>query len=108
MSNLFSARKGNLKPISVEDVSSYFRLAKGEDEGINLTKEENILEIFKLLTNQVSPLALGNVTRAHSQIRMIAEKLLALHSDVKTDKAMIEGDTVVMINCYKELQMFTD
>lgn len=26
----------------------------------------------------------------------------------KTDKAMIEGDTVVMINCYKELQMFTD
>ena len=89
--------KGNPKPISVEDVTSYFRLAKAEDKGVSLTKEENIVEIFKLLATQVSPLALGNVTRAHSQIRMIAEKLLALHLDVKTDKAMIESAIKLLV-----------
>lgn len=89
--------KGNLKPISVEDVSSYFRFAKGEGEDISLTKEENMVEIFKLLATQVSPLALGNVTRAHSQIVMIAEKLLALHLDVKTDKSMIESAIKLLV-----------
>lgn len=70
-------------PISVEDVTSYFDLARGDEEGgsarIGLVSEEHTLEVFKALTTQVHPLALGNVKRVHSQIRKIARQLLELH-----------------------------
>ena len=65
-------------PISVEDVTSYFDLAK-DDEQVGLKSDEHILEIFKALAAQVHPLALGNVKRVHSQIREIAKRLLELH-----------------------------
>jgi hypothetical protein len=70
-------------PISVEDVTSYFDLARGEEEGdsagIGLKSDEHILEVFRALTAQVHPLALGNVKRVHSQIRQLATQLLELH-----------------------------
>jgi hypothetical protein len=80
-SNLFNPtdKHGNPKPISVEDVVSYFRLARDESKGTGIHDQQQILEIFKQLSNSVSPLALGNVNRVHTQIRLIAEKLLNLH-----------------------------
>jgi hypothetical protein len=81
-SNLFNPpdNRGIPKPISVEDVISYFRLARDESKGTGLHDQQHILEIFKQLTNSVSPLALGNVNRVHTQIRLLAEKLLNLNS----------------------------
>lgn len=75
--------KGTPLPISVEDVTSYFDLVRGADGdgrgAIGLTSDEHILEAFKALTAQINPLALGNVKRVHSQIRVIARRLLELH-----------------------------
>ena len=78
------------KGISVEDVASYFKFAlKGgknnkdaaEDKGriVHLSGEASKLEVFKELTKNISPLALGNVYRIYSQIRLLAKTLLCKH-----------------------------
>lgn len=83
------------KGISVEDVASYFKFAlKGgrnnkdanEDKGriVHLKEESSKLEVFKELTKNVNPLALGNVYRIYSQIRLLAKALLGKHLQ-KTD-----------------------
>jgi len=64
-------------PVSVEDVSSY--LALGKEKG-GLISENQILSIFRLLSDRVHPLALGNVHRNHALIRSLARKLLDLRS----------------------------
>lgn len=66
---------GSRKGISVEDVAAYFALAR-ESEKVKLTDQEHLLEVFKQLTSQVNPLALGHVQRVYMQIRLLAEKLL--------------------------------
>ena len=85
---LFENDPNKRKPISVEDVASYMELAK--DERIGLEKEDHMLEVFKALSAQVHPLALGNVFRALRQIRLLAKKLLELHMDTEKDKQRIE------------------
>lgn len=83
------------KGISVEDVASYFKFAlKGgrnnkdvnEDKGriVHLSGEPSKLEVFKELTKNINPLALGNVYRIYSQIRLLAKTLLCKHLP-KTD-----------------------
>ncbi len=64
--------------ISVEDVTAYIALIK-EDAGIQ--HEDELVKAFNQLTEQVHPLALGNVKRSLSQSRMMAKKLLSLHMD---------------------------
>jgi hypothetical protein len=56
--NPFNPRDPNMNSIgiSVEDVSAFISLAK-EDAGIE--NESNVTEVFKLLSTQVHPLALG-------------------------------------------------
>jgi hypothetical protein len=81
--------RGVLKGISVEDVISYFRLARDESKGTGIHTEQHILEIFKQLSNSVNPLALGNVNRVHTQIRLLAEKLLNLHPGQFSNKEHI-------------------
>lgn len=66
------------KGISVEDVVSYRDLAK---EDFKIKKEENIVNVFKYLTDKIEPLALGNVKRVHKLIRRLAKELLRLHFD---------------------------
>lgn len=66
---------GQVLGISVEDVSSYIGLVR-EDVGIQ--HEEELVQAFNILAQQVHPLALGNVKRATSQSRMMGEKLLNL------------------------------
>lgn len=73
--------RGVPKGISVEDVVSYFRLARDKSKGTGIHDEQNILQIFKQLSTSVDPLALGNVNRVYTQIRLLAQKLLNLHSD---------------------------
>jgi Serine dehydrogenase proteinase len=73
--------------ISVEDVSAYFTLA---EKGAQLKEESARLEVFKQLTGNVHPLALGNVQRVTLQIRQLAKRLLALHMDEETDATRIE------------------
>lgn len=81
--------RGGLKPISVEDVISYFKLARDEAKGTGIHEEKHIVEIFNQLSNSVHPLSLGNVNRVHAQIRLLAEKLLNLHSDKSIIKERI-------------------
>lgn len=78
--------------ISVEDVASFFSLAKDKNS-VDLKSESSITEVFKLLAQQVHPLALGNVKRSHSQIRHLARKLLTLH--IKEDSASKKIDAIV-------------
>lgn len=73
--------------ISVEDVSAYIQLVK-EDVGIH--HEDELVQAFNKLADQVHPLALGNVKRSLSQSRMMARKLLSLHIDPSTDAHKIK------------------
>ncbi len=73
-------------PISVEDVTSYFLLAR-EQAAI---RDEQMVTVFNELANKINPLALGNVYRAYRMARMVAEKLLGLHMDTRKDKKEIQ------------------
>jgi hypothetical protein len=71
-------------PISVEDITSYFLLAKDKVK----IKEDKMSEIYDNLTKHsyldprhLHPLALGNVYRAQRMIRMLSERLLSSHMD---------------------------
>jgi len=74
--------------ISVEDVAAFFELAS---ERAGIKREANTLEVFRELTKNVHPLAVGNVQRAHMQIRRLARRLLALHLDEKANARRIDG-----------------
>lgn len=62
--------------ISVEDVSSYIAFVR---ERANLNDQSALAKMVSLLANQITPLALGNVNRQYSHIRLVARKLLASH-----------------------------
>lgn len=72
--------------ISVEDLDSYFRLAK-EKAGI---KEEQMIEVYKQLVEKVHPLSLGNAYRAYRMARLLAERLLKLHMNPETEEKKIQ------------------
>jgi serine dehydrogenase proteinase len=71
-------------PVSVEDVTSYIELAKE----VGVKSEESLSTVFGTLSQDVRPLALGNVHRAKQQIKMLSEKLLAFHMK---EKERIDG-----------------
>lgn len=62
--------------ISVEAVAGYFDLAKNL---MGIKEEENLTKVFLKLADQMHPVALGDVYRARTQIKMLAEKLLNQH-----------------------------
>jgi hypothetical protein len=66
--------------ISVEDVTAYIAFVK---EDVGITHQDELVQAFNKLADQVHPLALGNVKRSLSQSRMMAKNLLALHMDIK-------------------------
>jgi len=76
------------RAISVEEVTSYFDLAKDpakdavgngiEDSDVDSPAVDPSLA-FQILAEKVHPLALGNVNRSHKQIRELARRLLGLH-----------------------------
>lgn len=73
--------------ISVEDVTAFIALIK-EDAGIQ--HEDELVQAFNKLSEQIHPLALGNVKRSLSQSRMMAQKLLALHMDKRSEEHKIK------------------
>jgi hypothetical protein len=74
-------------PISVEDVSAYFKLVKDE---VGITHEDELVKALIALTEKVHPLALGNVHRSHNQSRMTARKLLKKHTSDQPNSHEIE------------------
>lgn len=80
--NPIDSKTQTQKPISVEDVMAYLDLAT---EKFELNSEEARLSVFQELTEKVEPLALGNVYRAFSHIRLLAEKLLRIHFQSNED-----------------------
>ena len=90
VANEFNPRDPDTKRvlgISVEDVSAYISLLK-EDVGIR--HEDTLVKGFASLSEKVHPLALGNVKRLQAQSRMLARKLLTLHSNRTTQKGKID------------------
>ena len=73
-----------LLPVSVEDVVAYLELAKQE---AGLESEASMVEIFKKLSDNIQPMALGSVYRAKEQIKLLSKRLLCFHmDDEKEDK----------------------
>lgn len=68
-------------PISVEDVYSFFSVAK---KLLNMKSEESMARVLAHLVDHVNPLALGNIERTHSLIRVVATKLLRMHLKEET------------------------
>jgi len=88
VANPFNPRdpQGRQLGISVEDVTAYIALIK-DDAGIQ--HEDELVQAFNKLAEQVHPLALGNVKRSLSQSRMMAKKLLALHMNMSKEEHKI-------------------
>lgn len=61
-------------PVSVENVAGYIDLAKKE---CGLKDKNSLVQIFLKLSENVHPLALGEVFRARGQIQMLADRLLS-------------------------------
>jgi hypothetical protein len=86
VTNAFNPKENNQpQGISVEDVTSFIALAKSNE----IKNEKNITDIFKILSEKVHPLALGNVKRSHTQIRQLAKNLLQMNMDEKSDSKII-------------------
>ncbi len=63
-------------PINVEDVISYFELARDQ---ASIKNEAHLAEVFKNLADKIHPLALGATNRARDQIKFLARTLLSYH-----------------------------
>jgi len=67
---------GQFAPISVEDVTAFFKFVKDE---VGINHEDELVQALIALTEKIHPLAIGNVQRSHNQSRLLARKLLRLH-----------------------------
>jgi hypothetical protein len=79
--------QGQLAPISVEDVTAFFKLVKDD---VGITHEDELVQALIALTEKIHPLAIGNVQRHHNQSRLMARRLLGLHMDKKSEEHQIE------------------
>jgi hypothetical protein len=77
---------GQLAPISVEDVTAFFKLVKDD---VGITHEDELVQALIALTDKIHPLAIGNVQRHHNQSRLTARRLLRLHMQ-KSEEHEIE------------------
>jgi hypothetical protein len=72
--------------VSVEDVNSYFLLAK-EKAGV---RDQDMVAVFNSLAEKIHPLALGNIYRGYRMAKTLSEKLLKLHMKPKRDEKKIQ------------------
>lgn len=63
-------------PVNVEDVVSFFDLAKKETK---TTSEEKLVKVLSMLAGSIHPLVLGAVNRSRNEIRFLAKTLLKQH-----------------------------
>jgi hypothetical protein len=85
-------------PVSVEEVIGYLKLAQ---EVAEIRGERGLVSVFEKLTTDVRPVALGQVYRARTQIRMLSRKLLESH--MKGD----DGGTVEKIIKYLTEELYS-
>lgn len=78
---------GQFAPISVEDVTAFFKLVKEE---VGITHEDELVQALTALTEKVHPLAIGYVQRSHNQSRLLARKLLRQHMLKESQEHEIE------------------
>ncbi len=71
--------------ISVEDLNSYLLFAK-EKAGL---ESNQMGEVYKLLVDKLHPLSIGNVYRAYRMARLLTERLLSLHIDIKKESSKV-------------------
>ena len=71
------ALKMNL-PVNVEDVVSFFNLARKEAK---TDSEEELTKILTVMAGGLHPIVLGAVNRSRNQIRFLAKTLLRQHTD---------------------------
>lgn len=64
-------------PVSVEHVNGFIDMAK---ENLGIENSTDFKEVFLKLADSIHPLSLGDVYKAKSQIKMLAEKLLKHHT----------------------------
>jgi len=76
--------------INVEDLVSYIAFVK---DFVGITHEDELIQSLNALTNNIHPLALGNVHRFYSQSRMMARKLLKLHMTDPKEQYIIDEVT---------------
>lgn len=69
-------------PINVESIKGVIQLAKEE---LGIIGSEDSTEVFKILSDKIHPIVLGDVFRARSHIRMLARKLLEKHFGENTE-----------------------
>jgi len=74
-------------PINVEDVYSFFALAK---EILGTDDLEGLARMFSRLIDHVHPLALGTVYRTYALIRAVAKKLLLTHMEADAEPEINE------------------
>ena len=67
----------SLVPVSVEDMIGFLDLARKE---LNIKDESSLVQILKILSDKVHPLALGAVYRAREQNSTLAKRLLSIHT----------------------------
>ncbi len=64
------------RSIQVEDVSGFIDFAKTR---VGLKKQDSLVEILKALSGDTPPQILGNIHRTHTLIRLLVDKMIALH-----------------------------
>jgi hypothetical protein len=73
-------------PVNVEAIKGYIEFVKDE---FGVCKSRDLASVINSLTQKVHPLVLGEVYRARSQIKMLADKLLSQHITDKRNKKKI-------------------
>jgi hypothetical protein len=84
-----TAQQGTVPPsqISVEDVFSYVSFMR---ERANINDQASLAQVVSQLADHLTPLALGQVNRQYSHIRLVARKLLMSHGE-RTDEERIDA-----------------
>lgn len=75
-------------PVSVEEVIGYLNMARDE---AGIKGESGLVSVFEKLTSDVRPVALGQIYRARTQIRMLSKKLLELHMPGEEEKGVVSS-----------------
>ncbi len=75
---------GKTYPVNVEAIKGYIEFVKKEFQ-----VKDNLSSIITALSDKIHPLVLGEVYRARNQIKMLADKLLSQHLDLKAKKKKI-------------------
>lgn len=69
-------------PINVEDVYSFFSIAR---DVVGIKNDDALAKVLTHLVDHVHPLAIGTIQRTYSLIRVVAKKLLLTHIDISEE-----------------------